>query len=208
MDFSKFSASPAGSEIGSYVPLKGTRIEFRGYELSPIHMNDRVSIMKWRNEQIACLNQSTPLDTAQQDSYFNDVVKPNFSKAKPDLILLRVSLNKELIGYTSISHFNWQNLHARVFFLLDTERVRDAFQYGTDCSVILNLLMRICFKSLNLNKMSMYSHAHRGFHVNAVEASGMKKEGVLREHVKVDGKWTNVVVASCLKSDFLRQYPQ
>ena len=38
--------------------------------------------MKWRNEQIACLNQSTPLDTAQQDSYFNDVVKPNFSKSE------------------------------------------------------------------------------------------------------------------------------
>ena len=207
MDFKKFT-SQASSPTGGYLALSGYRGQFRGYELTSIKMEDADPIMKWRNEQIAYLHQNEPLTSTQQTEFFYERVKTQFSLSQPILILLRFTLENRLIGYSSLYDFNWQDLRAKAFFLLETERVQDAFQYGTDCSVLINLLMRIAFMTLSLNKMSMHSFDNRPFHVNAVEASGMRREGVLREHTKTEGNWVNVVVASCLRSEYLKQYPQ
>lgn len=207
MDFKKFT-SQASSPSSSYLALSGYRGQFRAYELSPIKIDDAAEIMKWRNAQIACLHQNEPITSSQQTTFFNEKVKPQFSQSKPDLILLRFTLEHKLIGYASLYDFNWKDAHTKAFFLFETERLKDPFQYGTDCSVIINLLMRVVFMKLNLNKMSMHSFDNRPFHINAVEASGMRREGVLREHTKSEGDWVNVVVASCLKSEYLKQYPQ
>ena len=67
--------------------------------------------------------------------------------------------------------------------------------------------MRCAFDTLGLNKIYTYSYSHRSFHVNAVEASGFRRDGVLREDTKVDGEWVDAVIASCLKSEYLKQYP-
>jgi len=67
--------------------------------------------------------------------------------------------------------------------------------------------MKCSFDALDLNKISTYSYSQRAFHVNAVEASGFRREGVLREDTKVDGQWVDAVIASCLKSEYLKQFP-
>ena len=91
MDFKKFT-SQASSSTGGYLALSGYRGQFRGYELTSIKMEDADPIMKWRNEQIACLHQNEPLTSTQQTEFFNERVKTQFSQSKPNLILLRFTL--------------------------------------------------------------------------------------------------------------------
>ena len=67
--------------------------------------------------------------------------------------------------------------------------------------------MRCSFNNVGLNKIYTHSYSHRAFHVNAIEASGFRREGVLREDEKVDGQWVDAVIASCLKSEYLKQFP-
>lgn len=190
-----------------YIILKGFSGTFRGYELTSIRMQDAETIMKWRNEQISALRQSAPLTALEQKNYFEKVVKPSISQKQPELILLRFTFENVLIGYGGLVHIDWINQRAEVSFLLDTERGKDTFQYGRDCSIFLNLLMRCSFDTLGLNKISTYSYSHRAFHVNAVESSGFRRDGVLREDTQVDGQWVDAVIASCLKSEYLKQFP-
>lgn len=207
MDFKKFTKPSTSPSSPGYIILKGFRSSFRGYELTSIRMEDAETIMKWRNEQMSALRQSAPLTPSEQKNYFNNVVKPSLSQKQPDLILLRFTFENSLIGYGGLVHIDWGNQRAEVSFLLETERGKDTFQYGRDCSVFLNLLMRCAFDTLDLNKIYTYSYSHRSFHVNAVEASGFRRDGVLREDTKVDGEWVDAVIASCLKSEYLKQYP-
>lgn len=207
MDFKKFTKPSTSLSSPGYIILKGFRGSFRGYELTSIRMEDAETIMKWRNEQMSALRQSAPLTPSEQKNYFNNVVKPSLSQKQPDLILLRFTFENSLIGYGGLVHIDWGNQRAEVSFLLETERGKDTFQYGRDCSVFLNLLMRCAFDTLDLNKIYTYSYSHRSFHVNAVEASGFRRDGVLREDTKVDGEWVDAVIASCLKSEYLKQYP-
>ena len=207
MDFKKFTKPSTSPSSPGYIILKGFRSSFRGYELTSIRMEDAETIMKWRNEQMSALRQSAPLTTSEQKNYFDNVVKPGLSQKQPDLILLRFTFENSLIGYGGLVHIDWENQRAEVSFLLETERGKDTFQYGRDCSVFLNLLMRCAFDTLDLNKIYTYSYSHRSFHVNAVEASGFRRDGVLREDTKVDGEWVDAVIASCLKSEYLKQYP-
>ena len=207
MDFKKFTKPSTSPSSPGYIILKGFRGSFRGYELTSIRMEDAETIMKWRNEQMSALRQSAPLTPSEQKNYFDNVVKPSLSQKQPDLILLRFTFENSLIGYGGLVHIDWENQRAEVSFLLETERGKDTFQYGRDCSVFLNLLMRCAFDTLDLNKIYTYSYSHRSFHVNAVEASGFRRDGVLREDTKVDGEWVDAVIASCLKSEYLKQYP-
>ena len=207
MDFKKFTKPSTSPSSPGYIILKGFRGSFRGYELTSIRMEDAETIMKWRNEQMSALRQSAPLTPSEQKNYFDNVVKPSLSQKQPDLILLRFTFENSLIGYGGLVHIDWGNQRAEVSFLLETERGKDTFQYGRDCSVFLNLLMRCAFDTLDLNKIYTYSYSHRSFHVNAVEASGFRRDGVLREDTKVDGEWVDAVIASCLKSEYLKQYP-
>ena len=207
MDFKKFTRPLTSPSSPGYSILKGFRGSFRGYELTSIRMEDAETIMKWRNEQMSALRQSVTLTASDQKNYFDNVVKPGMTQKQPDLILLRFTFENSLIGYGGLVHIDWGNQRAEVSFLLETERGKDTFQYGRDCSVFLNLLMRCAFDTLDLNKIYTYSYSHRSFHVNAVEASGFRRDGVLREDTKVDGEWVDAVIASCLKSEYLKQYP-
>ena len=127
---------------GGYIILKGFRGDFRGYQLTSVRMEDAAPIMKWRNEQISALRQTSPLSETEQNTYFQNVVKPSFSQKQPDIVLLRFTYENNLIGYGGLVHINWTSMKAEVSFLLETERGKDTFQYGRDCSIFLNLLMR------------------------------------------------------------------
>ena len=156
---------------------------------------------------MSALRQSAPLTQIEQKAYFDNVVKPSFSQKKPDLVLLRLTYQNTLIGYGGLIHINWTDRNAKVSFLLDTERAKDSFQYGRDCSIFLNLLMKCAFDSLDLNKIFTHTYSHRPLHINSIEASGFRREGMLRQESKVDGEWVDAVIASCLKSEYLKQFP-
>jgi hypothetical protein len=61
------------------------------YSLVPIRMEDRYSIMQWRNEQIYHLRQIEPITKIGQDIYFESVVANLFNEEQPNQILFSYS---------------------------------------------------------------------------------------------------------------------
>ena len=186
-----------------YLVLKGFRGRLGEYELSSIRMEDSHCVRKWRNDQITALRQREPLTEKEQAKYFNEIVKPQFPQEQPDQILLRFTIEDELIGYGGLVHMNWKDKRAEVSFLLESERAKDLILYKRECKVFMDLLRICAFTVLGFNKISTEAYSHREFHVNALETAGFVREGVLREHVRIDGVWVDSVIASCLKSEYL-----
>ena len=191
-------------ESDGYRALKGFCGKLGNYSLSPIRMEDSECIRKWRNDQITALRQKKPLSEKEQEKYFNEIVKSQFPQKQPDQILLRFTLENELIGYGGLVHLNWKDKRAEVSFLLESERTKDITLYERECKVFMNLLKICAFTVLGLNKISTEAYSHREFHVNALEAAGFAREGVLRKHVQIEGVWVDSVLASCLKSEYLK----
>ena len=195
----------SGDQACEYSCLKGFREKDMAYGLSSIKMKDSIPIMKWRNEQISALRQKEPLTKRDQLTYFEKTVRPQFSEEKPDQVLLRFTHEGKLIGYGGLVHLNWEDARGEVSFLLESERAKDRNLYLKECKLFMKLLMKCAFLTLNLNKISTEAYSHREFHVRALESSGFTREGILREQTQINGMWTDAVIASCLKSEYLRK---
>ncbi|MBU62536.1 MAG: ribosomal-protein-serine acetyltransferase [Opitutae bacterium] len=200
---SLFSPNPKSG----YLVLGDFFAQFRNYKISPIHMDDALPIMNWRNQQISALRQNKPLLESEQVRYFRNVVSPGFGQQQPEQILLRFTHRNTLIGYGGLVHIDWPERIGEVSFLLETERAKDMHNYGMECSIFLQLLKKCAFDKLDFNKIYTESYSHRPWHVMSIEAAGFRREKVLPDQATVDGKSVDAVVASCLKEEYLESLP-
>ena len=67
------------------------------FKIIPIRFEDRIDIMNWRNEQMYHLRQSSKLTQEDQDSYFQKVINPLFSKERPKQLLFSYLKKKNLL---------------------------------------------------------------------------------------------------------------
>ena len=189
--------------MGGYNLLHGRAWSLDGYAIESIRLEDAEPVRIWRNQQINVLRQSQSLTVDQQKEYFKKEVLPEFKLPQPNKILVRFTLDGKLIGYGGIVHMNWADQRGEVSFLLDTKRAQDTETYTKEIAIFLRLILDLSFNELGLNKLSTESYAHRIYHVDAIEESGFVREGVLRKHTLIDGRWYDAVVASALREDYL-----
>ena len=62
------------------------------YKIVPIRYEDRLAIMKWRNEQMYHLRQNKLLTLKDQNNYFDNVVTKLFNQDEPNQILFSLPL--------------------------------------------------------------------------------------------------------------------
>ena len=60
--------------MNSYKALHKQKYANVNFAIIPIRYEDRMAILKWRNEQIYHLRQVNPLTEEDQENYFNTVV--------------------------------------------------------------------------------------------------------------------------------------
>ena len=87
------------------------------YTITPLRFEDRLDIMKWRNEQIYHLRQNKPLTEIDQDNYFKNVIQILFNQNLPDQILFSFLKNDVCIGYGGLVHINWTDKNAEISFI-------------------------------------------------------------------------------------------
>ena len=187
-----------------YKVLSAKPLTQDSYSISSIQLGDAEEIRCWRNEQMSALRQSRALSKEEQFAYFENVLKPEFSQNHPSQVLVRYCLGGKLIGYGGIVHLDWENLRGEVSFLLATERTLSMESYSHELHLFFTLIKRLGFGELGLNKLTTEAYAHRAFHVQAIEDAGFCREGILRQHIKIEGKWVDAVVASCLKTEYFK----
>ena len=98
------------------------------YTITPLRFEDRLDIMKWRNEQIYHLRQNKPLTEIDQDNYFKNVIQTLFSQNLPDQVLFSFLKNDVCIGYGGLVHINWTDKNAEISFIMDTSLEENYFQ--------------------------------------------------------------------------------
>lgn len=164
------------------------------FSLVPIRSEDKLLIMKWRNEQIYHLRQSVPLTAEDQEKYFSSIIANLFTQDKPGQVLFSYLQNETCIGYGGLVHINWQDRNAEISFIINTELENDFFELHW--TTFLSLIEQVAFKDIELHKIFTYAYSLRQHLYKVVEAAGYKEEGRLKEHHLFNGKYVDVVIHS------------
>lgn len=180
--------------MNSYKVLTKQIYTDREFSIVPIRFEDRMDIMKWRNEQIYHLRQSKPLTIDDQDRYFSSVIAGLFEQENPDQILFSFLKNGDCIGYGGLVHINWIDRHAEISFVMDTLLEKEFFQ--ETWIQYLKLIEQAAFNGLGLHKIFTYAFDLRPHLYNALENSGFQKEAVLKEHCLFEGRTIDVIIHS------------
>ncbi len=179
-----------------YKILKQNTFREGDYSIVPIRMEDRYSIMKWRNEQIYHLRQNKPLTKEDQDRYFTEVVTHLFDHEHPNQILFSYLEDDTCIGYGGLVHINWHDRNAEISFIMDTSLENDEFE--KHWSLYLKMIEEVAFIELQLHKIYTYAFDLRPNLYDILKKAGYNHEARLREHVFYQGQYIDVLINSKL----------
>lgn len=164
------------------------------FSIVPIRYEDRMEIMKWRNEQIYHLRQNKPLTVENQEDYFTHVVAKLFDQEQPAQILFSYLKNDVCIGYGGLVHINWIDKNAEISFIMNTALEKDSFHLHW--GIYLGLIEQVAFEVLQLHKIYIYAFDLRPHLYEAAESKGYVREATLKEHCCIEGIFKDVVIHS------------
>jgi RimJ/RimL family protein N-acetyltransferase len=184
-----------------YLCMSHPRLDRSAYSFTAVQPEDIESIRQWRNSQIDVLRQPAPITCEQQQQYYATHIWPDTERPHPANLLLSYCSEGRLIGYGGLVHIAWDHMRAEVSFLLDPERAADPGQYGEDFTNFLALMKELAFEELGLRRLFTETYAHRHLHISLLQKSGFCREGVLRQHVLIDGNPVDSLIHGCLETD-------
>ena len=176
-----------------YKVLKQNTLKKGNLHIIPIRHEDRLLIMKWRNEQLYHLRQEKPLTTADQDLYFKEI-ENLFLQNHPKQILFSYMEESNCIGYGGLVHINWESKNAEISFLMATEKEAEGFEFHWEN--FLELIERVAFDDLNFTKIYTYSYDIRPRLYPVLKKLNYKKEAELINHHIIDLKHVNILIHS------------
>ena len=165
------------------------------YKIVPLRFEDRIDIMKWRNDQMYHLRQDKPLTEKSQEDYFNGIVAKLFDQEKPNQILFSYLKNGNCIGYGGLVNINWIERTAEVSFIMETSLERNEFDLHW--STYLYLLKKIAFEELKLKSLHTYAYDLRPFLYPILEKNNFNLKEQLISEIEIDGKKTDVFIHEC-----------
>ena len=176
----------------SYKVLNNQIFSSGEYSIIPIRFEDRMAILKWRNEQIYHLRQGKPLKEEDQEIYFNTIVNILFDQEYPGQLLFSYMENDVCIGYGGLVHINWIDKNAEVSFIMNTELEQDYF--SKHWTVFLKLIEQVAFSELNFHKLCTYAFDLRPHLYEIIEKAGFVKEATLKEQCLFHGEYKDVIM--------------
>lgn len=179
-------------DMASYNCLHKQEITTGEYTIVPIRYEDRLAIMKWRNEQMYHLRQEKILTENDQEAYFQNIILPSYKEKTPAQILFSFLQNEKCIGYGGLVHINWQSNQAEVSFIMASELEADNFE--TNWVNFLHLLEKVAFSDLYLNSIFTYAYDLRPQLYKAIENAGFQQTKRLEKEQLVEGKLVDVVI--------------
>ena len=168
------------------------------HKIVPIRYEDRLDIMKWRNEQMYHLRQEKSLTEKSQEDYFNRIVARLFDQEKPNQILFSYIKNDRCIGYGGLVHINWIDKNAEISFIMNTDLEENHFHFHW--STYLKMIESLAFEELGFHKLYVYAFDLRPHLYKVLLYSNYFRDAILKEHCCFDNKFIDVVIYSKLKS--------
>ena len=177
-----------------YQCLRVQEFKKNEFSLVPIRFKDRYKIMQWRNDQLYHLRQNKKLTKKDQDNYFLNVIKRQFDEKNPNQILFSFLKKDICIGYGGLVHINWIDKNAEISFIINSDLEKFFFEFYW--GVYLNLVEKVSFKILNLNKIYIYAFDVRPYLYSILENNGFNFEAKLKNHVKFEKQFRDVIIHS------------
>lgn len=184
----------------NYKVLKRQRFEFGDYAVVPVASEHMTFIKNWRNAQLDVLRQSALLTDEQQRLYFENVISKLYNQDTPSQLIISFLHKERLIGYGGLVHINWLDRRGEVSFLLDNERVSDLELYEKEFSIFLSLIKEVAFAELRFNRIYTETFDIRSFHIGVLEANGFLLEGIMREHISINGVYHDSLIHGYLRT--------
>lgn len=178
----------------SYKCLTSQIVELDNFKIVPLRYEDRLDILKWRNEQIFHLRQNKSLTVEDQENYFSAIVDKLFDQEQPNQILFSYLENGKCIGYGGLVHINWIDKNAEISFIMNTELEKNNFQINW--VKYLSLIEKVAFEDLKFHKIFTYAFDLRPHLYLALQDASFIEETRLKEHCFFDGKYIDVVIHS------------
>jgi RimJ/RimL family protein N-acetyltransferase len=185
----------------AYACLPHPRVERDGFWVEAVQPCHIQAIRTWRNAQLEILRQPAPISPEQQEAYFAAQIWPTLATPQPENILLVFHEGERLIGYGGLVHIAWEHRRAEVSFLLDPQAASPAEAYARRFTAFLGLMKKLAFDELGFNRLFTETYAVRTEHIAVLEAAGFRREGVLRRHVRIDGRGIDSLIHGCLSDE-------
>ena len=167
------------------------------YKIVPLRYEDRIDIMKWRNEQMYHLRQGETLTIESQEIYFKEMVASLFKQEKPGQLLFSYLNNDKCIGYGGLVHINWIDKNAEISFIMNTELEEEKFQLHW--SNYLQMIESVGFSELGFHKLYVYAFDLRPHLYKVLLDSNYFRDAILKEHCYFKDQFLDVIIHSKLK---------
>lgn len=186
----------------SYIHLPSAKYTQGNYSVVSYRQEDLVLIKNWRNEQMDVLRQNRVLTDEDQRGYYERYIVPSFTDRTTKIMLFSLLHDGICIGYGGLTNIHWTDSHVELSFLVDPVRAADAATYTDDFTHFLELMKHIAFEELGFNRIFTETYDIRPLHVRILEQSGFKLEGRMREHVRINGIFTDSLIHGFIKQDY------
>jgi len=158
-------------------------------------------IRNWRNRQMDVLRQTRPISESEQADYYATHIWPTMDHACPANVLVTYFRDGMAVGYGGLVHVAWEHLRAEISFILDPDAFGDEVAYAALFMPYLGLIQRLAFDELRLERLWTETYAFRREHIRCLELAGLKPEGILRNHVRVNGQAVDSLLHARLHDD-------
>lgn len=175
--------------------IKGNNVYLRPFKLKDISKK----YLNWLNnpEINYGIEARFPVSELEAKNFFKE------TQGLKNKILFAICDNKsnKHIGNCLISNIDWINRRCRYGRLIG-EKNRRKKGIGTE---VTKLIQEVVFNKLNLNTMFTGSNETNIASIKSNLNAGMKKEGVSREAIYINGKYYNQINFAITKKDFLKK---
>lgn len=173
-------------------------MKIKGFIISfiPVLEEHLPLMVKWRNNQnvSGMLFDRGKFTLAKQKTWFEKTQK---DKTRRQFIIVENKTEKP-IGAINLMNIDVHNLHCDWgYYIGETE-----YRMGGYAVEAEYLILKYAFDKLKMNKVYCQTFSYNAKVISNHEKFGFKHDGILREHYKENGNYSDVVLMSILKSEF------
>jgi RimJ/RimL family protein N-acetyltransferase len=161
--------------------------------LSAVDAGDLETLAKWINDRETVHHNTyyRPVSSFQQDKWFESIMNSDDTH----LFAIRKNTDNKLIGTCQICGINFIDRNAELRIRIGEESERGK-SYGTQAS---QLLLDFAFTDLNLTRIYLFVFADNEPAIRSYEKLNFVKEGTLKKHAYINGKYVDVIVMGLIR---------
>jgi len=166
-------------------------------KLRPLKAEDCAVSCAWRNDPDVrdfALGYRYPVTTAMEQAWY---AKAMAGDNKDVYFAIEDAVSSVFIGIVSLVQVDLISANACFGVIIGDKQ----FQGGGRGRDALNLMLRYGFDMLRLHRIYLYVPAYNERAYSLYSSAGFKVEGVMREHVFLNGRYHDVHVMALLKAD-------